>query len=123
MPELEKQISNKHREIEAELKALGKEPSDDPTSALLGLLTSFEAAVAKHVEGQTDHEAFMQSVNELNEEFKEHIAHTKPGFIAIERTEASDEDAGLEGKDALEHVMDDSAARMYLDDMRLHIKG
>jgi hypothetical protein len=117
LPDVEKQIAKRYRELGVELTNLGKPPSDHPTSALLGLLTDLEAVIAKHVEGQPDHEGFMQAVNELAHAFSMDIKETKPNFRSKGRkTPGTD-------KDTLTMIMLDPNEKMYLDDMPLHIKG
>lgn len=109
MPDVERQISERHRELEAELDNLGRPPSGDASSALLGLLTDFEAMIVRYIEGQPNYEELMQAVNDLAHGFMTKIKDTKPEFRAKKRKFTGSE------KDPLSVAMLDPKEKIYLD--------
>lgn len=144
LPDLEKQISLRHKEITAELDSLGKEPSADPRGDMLSLIASFETTVRKHIEGQPDHEGLLQHINALSEEFQFSVSATRPKFAAFVRpasqkgdgevagdksgVDAEDDDAddfdAIDGdaKRALKAALLGPSETLYVDDMRFHVK-
>lgn len=120
---METQVALRYKEIGDELDSLGEPPSEDSNSALLKLLNEYGNSIAKHIEGQPDHEQLLQDWNELANDFMKEVEITRPAFISKTRDKGTAKDARLVGKEALEHAMSTPDAKMYLDDMRSHIKG
>jgi hypothetical protein len=120
---LEKQIGDAYVAMSNKLRKLGEAPSQDPTAALLGLLSEFDTLINKNVEGQPEHERFMQTVNEGNAAYVKALRYSQPVFVAQKRCDNDHEDERVLNQALLDEIMENDRERMYLDDMKLHIEG
>lgn len=73
---------------EERLRALPKEPSNDPVGEVLRVLGDFQKEVAERLEGTPDETGLLQTIRPHTEKFKREIHGTAPNFVPWERKEA-----------------------------------
>lgn len=76
-------IHKRYEKITDELEALGKEPSNDPSSEMMVLVTDFTAILEAKIMGSPGHEAFMQAVKAAFEGYKREVWATAPRFTPL----------------------------------------
>lgn len=131
LPTLIATINSRYEIINDDLERLGKEPSNDPTSEMMNLVTSFTATLAAKTSGHPGHEAFMQDIKAAFEKYKREIWATAPRFTPFSTSAIKanpdllkvDYVSGIE--ELKEGAMGSGGTKgrmMNLDDIREHIK-
>lgn len=87
LPALIASVKEKHDELLEQLRSLGQEPTVDPAGEMTMLINTYKDFVKDCIEGNADHEAFMQAVNIEYASFKASIWGTAPRFIPFEKNE------------------------------------
>ncbi|KIM62717.1 hypothetical protein SCLCIDRAFT_118891 [Scleroderma citrinum Foug A] len=87
LPEIQDELYRVMQFTEERLRALPKEPSNDPVGEVLRLLGGFQKEVSERLEGTPDETGLLQTIRPHTEKFKSEIHGTAPNFVPWEREE------------------------------------
>ena len=87
LPEIQDELYRVMQFTEERLRALPKEPSNDPVGEVLRLLGGFQKEVSERLEGTPDETSLLQTIRPHTEKFKSEIHGTAPNFVPWEREE------------------------------------
>lgn len=133
LPLLIGHINSRYETVVADLEALGKPPSNDPSSEMMGLVTDFAASIESHIQGGPGHEKLLQDVMAAYMRYKRDLWRTAPRFTPFTAKELDEDEADVQLK--MDYAGDVEGVRegpmgpsgqdgkiMDLDDVREHVK-
>lgn len=134
LPTLISNINSKYEDIRRDLRALGNEPSNDPSSEMLGLVNDFVSGLSADMMGGPGREAFIQDVNAAYKEYKAEVWATAPRFTPFTNAQITQDvetpkRLNLDLSGAVTEIEKEGAGSiakkvkiMNLDDIRRHIE-
>jgi len=75
------------QQTEESLRALPKEPSNDPVGEVLRILGDFQKELSERLEGTPDEDGLLQTIRPHTMVFRREIRSTVPHFVPWERKE------------------------------------
>ena len=116
LPEIQDELHKVMHFTEERLRALPKEPSNDPVGEVLRVLSGFQKEVSERLEGTPDETGLLQTIRPHTEKFKREIHGTAPNFVPWECKNVSHKlpPAGfLSNEEKVGNADDDGASGKY----------
>ena len=91
LPKIQNELYQAMQQTEESLRALPKEPSNDPVGEVLRVLGDFQKELSERLEGTPDEDGLLQTIRPHTMVFRREIRSTAPHFVPWERKEDLDD--------------------------------